>query len=95
MKTYTEKEVVKLLADFGTHVAEQCTGKKLEIAGELMKWWKLNIPAVSVSVASSDVGKCTKCKFNINDRCTVGTYYAEQGKSRFCIEGELWEATER
>ena len=47
MKTYTEKEVVKLLADFGTHVAEQCTGKKLEIAGELMKWWKLNIPAVS------------------------------------------------
>ena len=95
MKTYTEKEVVKLLADFGTHVAEQCTGKKLEIVGELMKWWKLNIPAVSVSVASSDVGKCTKCKFNINDRCTVGTYYAEQGKSRFCIEGELWEATER
>lgn len=55
----------------------------------------LNIPVVSVSVASSDVGKCTKCKFNINDRCTVGTYYAEQGKSRFCIEGELWEATER
>jgi len=49
MKTYTEKEVVKLLADFGTHVAEQCTGKKLEIAGELMKWWKLNIPAVSTS----------------------------------------------
>ena len=33
MKTYTEKEVVKLLAYFGTHVAEQCTGKKLEIAG--------------------------------------------------------------
>ena len=55
----------------------------------------LNIPVVSVSVASSDVVKCTKCKFNINDRCTVGTYYAEQGKSRFCIEGELWEATER
>ena len=55
----------------------------------------LNIPVVSVSVASSDVGKCTKCKFNINDRCTIGTYYAEQGKSRFCIEGELWEATER
>lgn len=50
MKTYTEKEVVKLLADFGTHVAEQCTGKKLEIAGELMKWWKLNIPAVSTSL---------------------------------------------
>lgn len=56
---------------------------------------KLRKPPVSVSVASSDVGKCTKCKFNINDRCTVGTYYAEQGKSRFCIEGELWEATER
>lgn len=52
-------------------------------------------PVVSVSVASSDVGKCTKCNFNINDRCTVGTFYAEQGKSRFCIEGELWEATER
>lgn len=67
----------------------------------LIKWLfgtrkqQLDIPVVSVSVASSDVGKCTKCKFNINDRCTVGTYYAEQGKSRFCIEGELWEATER
>ena len=53
MKTYTEKEVVKLLADFGTHVAEQCTGKKLEIAGELMKWWKLNIPDVSTSLYGS------------------------------------------
>lgn len=65
MKTYTEKEVVKLLADFGTHVAEQCTGKKLEIAGELMKWWKLNIPAVMPSVCiphcpnkETDANKC-------------------------------------
>lgn len=37
---------------------------------------------VRFSVGSSDVGKCTKCKFNINDRCTVGTYYAEQGKKQ-------------
>ena len=65
MKTYTEKEVVKLLADFGTHVAEQCTGKKLEIVGELMKWWKLNIPAVMPSVCiphcpnkETDANKC-------------------------------------
>ena len=58
MKTYTEKEVVKLLADFGTHVAEQCTGKKLEIAGELMKWWKLNIPAVIKSVCDHPWQEC-------------------------------------
>tara|TARA_R110000751_G_scaffold85111_1_gene169981 strand:- start:92 stop:298 length:207 start_codon:yes stop_codon:yes gene_type:complete len=57
------------------------------------KQWILSI--VSVSVVSSDVGKCTKCKFNINDHCRVGTHYAKQGKSRFCVEGELWEATER
>ena len=29
---------------------QKSTGKKLEIAGELMKWWKLNIPAVMPSV---------------------------------------------
>ena len=59
MKTYTEKEVVKLLADFGTHVAEKCTGKKLEIAGELMKWWKLNIPAVPhCPNKETDANKC-------------------------------------
>ena len=52
-------------------------------------------PAVSVSVANADFGKCTKCRFNVNDHCTVGTYYAEQGKIRFCIKGELWEETER
>ena len=52
-------------------------------------------PVVSVSVASSDVGKCTKCKFNIDNHCRVGTYYAEKGLSKFCMEGELWEATER
>ena len=50
---------------------------------------------VSGAVASSDVGKCTKCKFNIDDHCRVGTHYAKKGKNRFCIEGELWEATER
>lgn len=57
----------------------------------------LNIPVVSVSVASSDVGKCTKCRFNDKewDRCTVGSYYAEKGVNTFCYHGELWEATER
>jgi hypothetical protein len=53
----------------------------------------LNIPVVSVSDVSSDVGKCTKCKFNIDDHCMVGTHYAEKGLSKICIGGELWEAT--
>lgn len=57
------------------------------------KQWILSI--VSVSVASYDIGKCTKCRFNIDDHCRVGTHYAKQGKSKFCIDGELWEATER
>ena len=54
-------------------------------------------PVVSVSVASSDVGKCTKCRFNDKEwyRCTVGSYYAEKGINTFCYNGELWEATER
>lgn len=58
-----------------------------------LKQWILFV--VSVSFVSTDVGKCTKCKFNINDHCTVGTYYAEKGLSRFCIGGELWESNER
>ncbi len=70
MKTYTEKEVVKLLADFGTHVAEQCTGKKLEIVGELMKWWKLNIPAVTPSLQQDDSDmlfhECPNCNWRCN-----------------------------
>jgi len=59
------------------------------------KQWFLSI--VSVSVATSDVGKCTKCRFNDEewDRCTAGNYYAEKGLSRICYEGELWEANER
>ncbi len=58
------------------------------------KQWILSI--VSVSVASSDVGKCTKCRFNDDGwyRCTAGSYYAEKGLNRICYEGELWEATE-
>ena len=52
---------------------------------------------VSVSVASNDVGKCTKCQFNNGkyDNCTVGTYYAEKGLSKICYEGELYHSTER
>ena len=59
------------------------------------KQWILSI--VSVSVASSDVGKCTKCRFNNGKyaNCTVGTYYAKKGLNKICYEGELWEATER
>lgn len=63
------------------------------------KQWILSI--VSVSVVSSDVGKCTKCRFNCEDDhtcmndCNVGSYYAEKGLNRICYEGELWEATER
>jgi len=71
---------------------------------KLWKWLfktqkqQCNIHDVSVSVADADKGKCTTCRFGKGgkyDLCWVGTYYAEQGKSRFCIEGELWEATER
>ncbi len=60
-----------------------------------LKQWILSI--VSVSGASSDVGKCTTCRFNNGkyDNCTAGTYWAEQGLNRMCCEGELWEATER
>jgi len=57
-----------------------------------------NIHDVSVSVVDADKGKCITCRFGQGGKyglCWVGTYYAEQGKSRFCIEGELWEATER
>lgn len=75
MKTYTEKEVVKLLADFGTHVAEQCTGKKLEIAGELMKWWKLNILAV--------IGAKRKV-------CPVCKKTFEKGWGEFCSQ-DCWD----
>jgi hypothetical protein len=58
---------------------------------------ELNIPVVSVSVVSSEVGKCTTCRFNDKewDRCVAGTYWAEKGLNRICYEGELWEATER
>lgn len=45
----------------------------------------------SVEKPDSDIGKCTKCRFNVDDNCIVGTHYAKQGKNRFCIEGELWE----
>jgi len=34
---------------------------------------------------------CTTCKFNDGMSCNVGTYYADQGKTGKCYEGELWE----
>lgn len=37
-ETYTPREVIELLNDFGEHVAEQCTGRKLSVIGELYKW---------------------------------------------------------
>lgn len=47
------------------------------------------------SVAESDFGKCTKCKFNYKgEYCTVGTYYAEKGLNKICFEGELWQPTD-
>ena len=53
----------------------------------------LNIPVVSVSVASSEVGKCTICRFSDKewDRCVAGTYWAEKGLNRICYEGELYD----
>ena len=98
MKDYTKDiEFWKRLQSFVSDVQTNCCmgEEEKQMIIHNCKLKILDIQRVSVSVASSDVGKCTKCKFNINDRCTVGTYYAEQGKSRFCIEGELWEANER
>ena len=52
-----------------------------------------NIPDVSVSAASSEVGKCTTCRFNDKNcgRCVAGTYWAEKGLNRICYEGELYD----
>ena len=55
-----------------------------------------NIHDVSVLVAV-EKNTCKTCRFSKGGRyglCWVGTYYAEQGKIRLCVEGELWEATE-
>lgn len=49
---------------------------------EFIKWYNSNI--------SSDVRKCTTCRFN-SGNCNVGTYYAEMGLNNVCYEGELWE----
>jgi len=73
MKTYNEKEVLKLLADFGTHVAEQCTGKKLEIVGELMKWWKLSI-AKSMTKENFIEGDLVELKYDIPQNEDDGEY---------------------
>lgn len=45
---------------------------------------------------TNDHGKCTKCRFADfdNNRCTVGSYYAEKGFNKICYEGELWEVKE-
>lgn len=67
------------------------------------EWRKKNLSKnsfldnISVSVAV-EKHTCKTCRFAIGGKygnCWVGTYYAEQGKDRFCYEGELWEATER
>jgi hypothetical protein len=70
---------------------------------KLWKWLfrtrkqQCNIHDVSVAVAV-EKNTCKTCRFSKGGKyglCWVGTYYAEQGKSRFCVEGELWEAIER
>ena len=70
---------------------------------KLIKWLfgtrkhQCNIHDVSVSVAV-EKHTCKTCRFGTGGKyglCWVGTHYAEQGKSRFCVEGELWEANER
>jgi hypothetical protein len=55
---------------------------------------KTNIIETSVE---SDFGKCTKCRFADfdNNRCTVGSYYAEKGYNKICFEGELWQTLDR
>lgn len=47
------------------------------------------------TVPSSDIGKCTKCKFNKDYFCSVGEYYAEKGLSKVCFEGELWQSIDQ
>lgn len=39
-------------------------------------------------------GKCSTCHFNCGENCDVGTFYAEQGKTGLCIQGELWKKKE-
>jgi cell division protein FtsL len=34
---------------------------------------------------------CKTCRFDCDTHCNVGTYYAEQGQSKTCYEGELWQ----
>jgi len=97
-----DSDIIKCISVLQEYADQQSEAK---LTGDISDWDTLtrlgSLPYyskeshVSVSVASSDVGKCTKCKFNINDHCRVGTHYAEKGLSKFCIEGELWEATDR
>lgn len=96
-------ELVKTTPEIAQSILEK-GNRKIEI--NMLKLWKwlfgtrkqqCNINDVSVSVASSDVGKCATCRFNDEewDRCVVGTYWAEKGLNKICYEGELWETTER
>ena len=46
----------------------------------------------SIFGINRDIGKCTKCKFNNEIHCIVGSYYGNKGIKNVCYEGELWEA---
>jgi hypothetical protein len=57
---------------------------------------KLGLFSVMLSFFSGGKKKqtCKNCKFNNQQYCTVGTYYAEKGLNKICYEGELWDANE-
>jgi len=38
--SWSRREVIELPLEFGEHVAEQCTGRKLTVEGELNEWMR-------------------------------------------------------
>jgi hypothetical protein len=45
-------------------------------------------------IISAESNTCKTCRFSKDGKynnCWVGTYYAEKGENKFCVEGELWE----
>lgn len=58
---------------------------------KLTKYQRWIKSIVGIFTRPTDVGNCMKCRYNVGDNCFVGMHYAKQGKSKFCINGELWE----
>jgi hypothetical protein len=45
-----------------------------------------------ISIKPTIKQTCTNCKFNNEkyQKCVVGSFYAEIGLSKSCLNGELW-----